>query len=169
MRVAWVSARIFARLRMDEFGPYSEVGPSKSQVIVVIPIYVARSPSLRQLPLFFKENAQTLIGSKVNRPIRVCFMTDHEPIVTAQRNGCSHDGGFSSRSYFLNALFKEAYCPELRVQFWHIAGESNIADPLSRDPCLQSIRQMRFVRADVIFPDLALAHHPFTQPFTSRG
>jgi len=87
---------------------------------------------------------------------RVALITDHVAIATGQKRWYSANGGFST-SYFLNECFKELY-EHGGGEVFHVDGERNEADQLSRDPHASTVLSVTPV--NVAFRSLASVRHP---------
>lgn len=88
----------------------------------------------------------------------LAIVTDHEPIVTAQRRTWSGNGGYG-HGWPLNECFLAAYAQPYRVQFFWIAGHLNPADGPSRTATTKDV----VVResAGVILPDVGTLWFPY--------
>jgi ribonuclease HI len=88
----------------------------------------------------------------------VVVITDHAAMVTGQRRWDSNYGGFSSSGYHLNEFYRELY-GNGGGEVFHVDGEENRADGISRDPT--ATFTMKVAQADATFRDLQSISHPF--------
>lgn len=88
---------------------------------------------------------------KAGRGQRMAIITDHQPLVTAQRRWSSNFCGFG-RSFFINSFFAELYTASPAAVVFHVDGTDNIADEPSRDPNAPFTLQAK--PAKIHFPSL---------------
>jgi hypothetical protein len=88
---------------------------------------------------------------------RVALITDHVAMATGQRRWYSHFSGFST-SFYLNRFYQSLYAGG-GGEVYHIDGEKNQADQLSRDE--SATHTLAVKRSTATFPELALVEHPF--------
>ena len=77
------------------------------------------------------------LSERLGQDASVCVVTDHEPLVSGQRRWWSGFGG-ASGAFWLNSAWRVAYSRFSRVDFRHVAGDSNPADAPSRSVTLGS-------------------------------
>jgi hypothetical protein len=88
---------------------------------------------------------------------RVALITDHVALVTGQRRWHSNFSGFST-SYYLNHFYDTLYANG-GGEVFHVDGERNEADQLSRDPNASYTLTVR--EASTTFRELDSVTHPF--------
>lgn len=95
---------------------------------------------------------------KLGANASVAVITDHAAMVTGQRRWESRYGGFSSSGYHLNEFYRELYDAG-GGEVFHVEGEHNRADGISRDPSATST--LKVSQSDVTFRELYSVTHPF--------
>jgi hypothetical protein len=98
-----------------------------------------------------------IIDNKINNK-RVALVTDHAPIVFAQRKLSSFYSGFSS-SFLLNNLFLSFYNDGWDNQAWYVAGPLNPADDPSR--AIPPSSSLIVSPSTFAFPHLSSFFHPY--------
>jgi hypothetical protein len=88
---------------------------------------------------------------------RVALISDHVALATGQRRWYSHFSGFST-SYYLNRFFETLYAGG-GGEVYHVDGEDNEADQLSRDPTASYTLTVR--EGGLAFRELSTTTHPF--------
>jgi hypothetical protein len=87
----------------------------------------------------------------------VALITDHVALATGQRRWFSNFSGFST-SWYLNRFY-ETFYEGGGGEIYHVDGERNEADQLSRDPNASYTLTVR--ENESTFRDLSSVNHPF--------
>jgi hypothetical protein len=96
--------------------------------------------------------------SQLGGTASIALITDHIAMSSGQRRWNSGYGGFSSTGFHLNEFFRELYANG-GGEIFHVEGEQNRADGLSRDPTAPF--HLKSTTAEQTFRDLGLVSHPF--------
>ena len=97
--------------------------------------------------------------SSKGQKAHIAIVTDHTPMVLAQRRPVSGNAAFS-KAFHLNGFLECLYGGDPRAQIFYCPGEQNPADAPSRSNLIGDPLRHR-VRTDVVFPSLRTFHHPF--------